>query len=76
MFQRGSEVVRLETRVDAQTDEYVVVVGWSDKAPQSERYRDYAAFHARIVNLEQQLAADNWVQLGEPTILKDGWRGP
>jgi hypothetical protein len=76
LFERGDEVVRLETRVDNASGEYVLVSTWADSPPRIERYRDYAKYQARVLALEGQLAADHWTQVGGPTILSDGWRGP
>lgn len=76
LFERGDEVVRLETRVDNPSGEYVLVITRADSPPTIERFRDLGAYDARIRALEGQLAADHWAQVGSPTILSDGWRGP
>jgi hypothetical protein len=76
LFERGDEVVRLETRVDNASGEYVLVSSWADSPPRIERFRDYAKYQTRVLALEGQLAADHWTQVGGPTILSDGWRGP
>ena len=75
LFERGNDVVRLETRVDA-SGEYVLITTWADREPTVERFHDHAEYDARIRTLEGQLAADHWLQVGSPTILADGWRGP
>ncbi len=75
-FERGDEIVRLETRVDNDTREYVVVITWADRPPQTERYADVALYNVRILALEAQLAADHWSLVGNPQILPHGWRGP
>ena len=75
-FERGAEVTRLETRVDNNTNEYVLIIEPPDKPRREERYPTKEAFEARLVVLEQELAADNWKQRGDPHILPDGWRGP
>ena len=76
LFERGADVLRLETRVDNSSGEYVLVSIWTEGAPQVERFRDYDTYEARIRALEAKLAADHWIQVGSPTILSDGWRGP
>ena len=76
MFERGDEVLRLETRVDNASGDYVLVSTWADTDTRIERFRDHAEYQARILALEGQLAADHWTQVGSPTILSDGWRGP
>lgn len=76
LFERGDEVLRLETRIDNASGEYVLVSTWADSAPRIERFHDYAEYQARLLALEGQLAVDHWTQVGSPTILSDGWRGP
>ncbi len=74
IFGRGSEVLHLETRFDNARGEYLLVVVWADRPSETERYRERRAFDGRLRALEQQLAAEQWTQLGSPTILADGWR--
>ena len=75
-FERGDEVIRLETRIDNGQGDYILVIEWAERPPETERFTDYGAYHARLLALESQLAADNWTQIGSPKILADGWRGP
>jgi len=75
-FERGDEVIRLETRIDNGRGDYILVIEWAERPPETERFTDYAAYHTRLLALEAQLAADNWTQIGGPRILEDGWRGP
>jgi hypothetical protein len=75
-FERGDEVVRVETRIDSPTGEYLIVSSWAGGQSETERFRDAERFAGRIRALEAQLAADNWSQVGGPDILSDGWRGP
>lgn len=76
LFERGAEVVRIETRVDRATGDYVLVSTWTAGDPKIERFRDQAAYQSRIAALEARLASEHWIQVGSPTILPDGWRGP
>ncbi len=76
LFERGAEVLRLETRVDNASGEYVLVSTWTEGPPKVERFRDYGSYEARIRALEAKLASEHWLQVGSPTILSDGWRGP
>jgi hypothetical protein len=76
LFERGDEVLRIETRVDNASGEYVLVSTWSDSAPRIERFRNHAEYEARLLALEGHLGAEHWTQVGSPTILSDGWRGP
>jgi hypothetical protein len=74
LFERGGEAIRVETRFDNATTEYVAVVVWADGQSETERFTDYQAFYARILALEHKLAADEWSQIGPPTLMSDGWR--
>jgi hypothetical protein len=77
LFERGDEVVRLETRIDEATKEYVVAIAWADRPDAVERYGDLSLFRARILALESTLAAEHWSQTADsPTLLADVWRGP
>lgn len=77
LFERREEILRLETRLDPASAEYVLEIKGATRSPEIERYREYYAFHARLVALEEQLSADEWSQVGSPTeILPSGWRGP
>ncbi len=75
-FERGKEVVRVETSVDNSTQEYVLVIRWSDRAPETERFQAVEAFDIRVKELEEKLAQENFAEVGGPIILADGWRGP
>jgi hypothetical protein len=75
-FERGAEIVRVETRVDRSTGHYVLVSSWADGRTETQHFQDQAEFDIRIRILEAQLAADNWCLAGSPAILADGWRGP
>ena len=73
LFERGQEALRIETRVDAITGEYVAAVLWANGQSEEERFRSEEAFKARLLALERQLANEHWTQIGGPTILADGW---
>ena len=75
-FGRGNETVRVETRFDNASREYVVEIDWGNRPKETERYRELPAFEARVASVEAQLRAQSWAQIGGPEILPDGWRGP
>ena len=75
-FARGNEAVRVETRFDNASREYVLEVDWANRPLEIERFREHAAFEARVADIEARLKADAFAQLGAPEILPDGWRGP
>lgn len=72
-FSRNDETLRLETRYDNATSEYVLVVRWPDGQSASERFSDPAAFRERLVALESGLEQERWALAGSPVILPEGW---
>ena len=75
-FARANEAVRVETRFDNATGEYVLEIDWASKPLQIERFRDHAAFEDRVAGIETRLRSESWAQVGGPEILPGGWRGP
>jgi hypothetical protein len=68
--------LRIETRVDDATGEYVLDLAWPGQPIETERFDNEDAFRARTVALEYQLEHEQWTQVGTPEILPHGWRGP
>jgi len=68
--------VRVETRHDPVTNEFVLEVEWPGRPIAVERFRDSAAFDARVRVVEQELETEGCHQVGSPEILPHGWRGP
>ena len=75
-FERAEEVTRLETTFDNHAQEYVLVIEVAGAEARPERFATHEAFKARLVELEQHLRAQSWVQRGDVEIIDDGWRGP
>jgi hypothetical protein len=76
-FYRRSDVsLRIETRFDSATNEYVLEVEWPGRPVVKERFKETAAFDTRVLELERQLDEEHWQQVGSPEILPHGWRGP
>ena len=75
MFERGGESLRLETRYDNATAEFVLIKHQLTGDPQVERFRDELAFGQRLEVLEKQLTDERWtLQQGGPVVLRDGWK--
>ena len=72
-FDRGSEVLEVETRYDNATFEYVLEIRAPEAAPSTERFKDAGSFQARLIEVEQGLTGQRWRRSGPPAILKDGW---
>jgi hypothetical protein len=75
-FGRGSETVKVQTRFDNVTREYVLEIAWGDGRVETERFRELSDFEARTKAVEQRLKSDSWAQIGGPDIVPEGWRGP
>lgn len=74
IFYRNDEVTRIETRFDNESDTYILHVTRAGGAESTERFTDHAAFDARVLALERQLAEARWILQGGPRVLPDGWR--
>lgn len=74
-YKRSGGALRIETRFDSVTNEYVLDVAWPDRPPMTERFSSPAAFETRVLALERELAEERWEQVGSPEILPHGWRG-
>jgi len=72
-FERNDEFLRVETRYDRDTAEFVLITHAPDGGEQTERFTDAVTFRLRLEALECQLEATHWTQHG-PLFLHDGWR--
>lgn len=68
--------MRVVTRVDQTSGDYVVEVEWPDRDKTIERYADHEAFSQRVQRLHMELLESRWMQDGTPSFISDGWRGP
>jgi hypothetical protein len=68
IFERDGQVVRLETRFDVETKEYVLGVFWCGRPDSVERFTRVGTFSDRLRTLEQQLVAEQWSQIDNPQI--------
>ena len=75
MFERGEESLRLETRYDNATAEFVLIRHQLTGDPHVERFATEEAFRRRLDIVEKQLADEHWTsQEGGPILLNDGWK--
>jgi hypothetical protein len=63
----------VETRFDADTREYVLIIRRPDATEQVERFRDQTSFRRRLAALEHQLEDEQW-QNRSATALPDAWK--
>ena len=72
-YSRNKEALTVETRYDNDRGEYVVIIVSGVGQPKTERYATNGAFRARLQQMEQELAAQQWTPDGQPHVLPDGW---
>lgn len=72
-FEREQESVRLETRYDNDTVEYVAVVTYPDGREETERFTDSDLYQRWLEAWQRTLEADRWIRRGPPIVLPDGW---
>jgi hypothetical protein len=71
-FEKGTERIRIETRYDQPSAQYVLVHDVNG-THQIEHFQSSDEFRARLEHLEQQLQKEQWTQIG-PMFLRDGWK--
>lgn len=72
-FDRGNELLEIETRYDNATYEYVLEVRAPTVPSKSERFKDAMSFQKRLLEIEESLGGQRWHRSGPPLILPDGW---
>lgn len=73
IYQRGSEMLRVETRFDNDTEEYVLIVYREDGTQQAARFKDGDLFQTSLETLEKHLDSESWQSDGV-RLLRDGWK--
>jgi len=74
LYERGAEVLRIETRFDNAANEFELVWHRPDGSSESERFLTEAQFRARLESVEAALESEHWNMNGGPQILAGGWR--
>jgi len=74
LYERGPDVLRIETRFDNASSEFELVWHRPDGSSESERFPTEAAFKARLDAVEASLRTEQWNITGAPQVLPDGWR--
>jgi len=72
LFERAHEAFSVETEYDNVAGEYLVTLRQPDGNALIERFPNTETLEARLVALEQDLAADRWQRGALP--MKDSWR--
>ena len=71
-FERDDESLKLETRYDNDTSEFVVIVRYPNGREQTERFTDSDEYGAWLEAFERNLEHQHWTRRG-PVIVRDGW---
>lgn len=72
-YTREQQSLRVETRFDNDTQEYVASVFGGSGVPDTKRFQTAVAFRAYLLALEADLATASWKPDGAPHVLPDGW---
>ena len=72
-YTRNRDSLRIETRYDNLTQEYVGIVTHPGGGHEAKRFRTVDEFRAWLVGLERELATQQWIPDGAPQVLADGW---
>jgi hypothetical protein len=72
-FDRDNESLRLETRYDNDTHEFVAVVHYPDGQELHRRFKEGDAFRVWLQAFERALGVKRWRGRGGPIVLPYGW---
>ena len=72
-YKRDCVSLKVETRYDNETAEYVAVVIEPDGRRLTVRFDRQESFRAWLETHEERLANERWAADGPPRILPDGW---
>jgi hypothetical protein len=73
-FERHEESLKLETRYDNDTAEFVAIVHYPDGREQTERFTKADKFRSWLVTFERNIEGQHWTRHGDgPVFLSDGW---
>jgi hypothetical protein len=72
-FERDQDAVRLETRYDNDTAEYVAIATYPDGRQEIERFGDADLYRRWLEAWEHTLEAEHWTRRGPPVVVPDGW---
>ena len=72
LYEKDTQSLRLETRYDNRTLQYVLTIHRADGV-ETERYEKLDDFRQRLLALEKLLADGDWHRSGPPVLDPDGW---
>ena len=74
LYERGPDVLRIETRFDNESSEFELIWHRPDGTTDSERFSTETAFRARLESVEASLKTEHWNINGSPQLLPGGWK--
>ena len=74
LYERDDEALRLETRFDNATGEFVLIQQRPGDKPVTERFNSEDVFRTRLKALSAALDEERWHRKGPPLLLNDGWK--
>ncbi len=72
-YTRAHDSLRLETRYDNETREYVGILTYPDGHQHARRFDTADAFRTWLESLDRDLTEQHWAPDGPPHILPTGW---
>ena len=72
-FDRDDEALRLETRYDNESAEFVAIVNYPDGQIHEKRFGNIDAFRLWLEMFERNLALQHWTGRSGPLLLPYGW---
>ena len=69
-FERDNQLLRLETHMYPQHQDFVIVRTYSGRLPLVEHHHRYPAFLARALVIDQALSDCCWSQVGQPDVVE------
>ena len=72
LYEKDSDALRIETRYDNDTFEYVLTVHRAG-GHETERYRSLEDFRQRLLAVEKTLVDQRWRRAGEPLFDPEGF---
>ena len=73
-YSNGSASIEIETLFDTSTNEFVLKFRRGHQPHHVERFKDEIAYRTRLEAIDRELEAQQWLRVGPPVVLADGWK--
>ena len=74
LYERDDEALRLETKFDNATGEFILIQQLPGDEQVIERFNSEEDFRTRLTALSTALDEARWHRTGPPLLLNDGWK--